>query len=114
MLLISTCAVAMTIATQAVPAATEEERTSAPFDPKAPLGLQTLQKAITSAGFHCPVAQRVTTALEDHRGRGLPRFVHTVFCRELGVLDVDRNLTYRVQQQDSEPRFHVRRLRQTD
>jgi hypothetical protein len=95
-------------------AAAENGRASAPFDAKASVGLKTLQEAIASAGFHCPVAQTVTTALENARGEGLPRFVYKVSCRELGALDVDPNLTYRLQLQDRERRFNVRRLRPTD
>ena len=113
-IVISAPALGLVIAAATLAFAAEDERTSAPFEPKAPLGLQTLQQAITSAGFHCPVAQRVSTALEDVRGRGLPKFVHTVSCRDLGALDVDRSLTYRVQQAEGEQRFLVRRLPPTD
>ena len=114
MLPISTLAVVLAIAAATMAVATEDGRTSAPFDTTSPVGLQTFHQAITSAGFHCPVAQTVGTVLEDPRGQGLPTFVHTVVCRELGAFDVDRRLTYRLQQQDRERRFHVRRLRQTD
>jgi hypothetical protein len=86
----------------------EEARISAPSNARTSLGLQTLQEAITSVGFHCPVVQMVTTEIDNARGVGLPKYIHRVYCRELGSLDVNPNLTYRVKQMDAERRFSIR------
>ena len=87
----------------------QEERVSAPSNPRTSLGLQTFQEAITSVGFHCPVVQMVATEIDNVRGAGLPKYIHRVYCRELGSLDVNPNLTYRVEQVDAERRFSIRR-----
>ena len=58
-------------------------------------GLHSLQEAIRSAGFPCPIAQLVHTELEDTRG-GPISYRYKVHCRQEGVLDLDPKLTYRV------------------
>ena len=104
----SCCALVWLIMPLVYTALAEEARISAPFNARTSLGLQTFQEAITSVGFHCPVVQTVTTEIENVRGAGLPKFLHRVQCRELGSLDVNPNLTYRVQQLDAERRFSIR------
>jgi hypothetical protein len=69
-------------------------------------GLHTLQQAIVSAGFPCPIAQRVETELE--RTPGIPEFLHKVQCRHEGQLDVDPGLTYRVRREKGSGRLLVR------
>jgi hypothetical protein len=100
-------AIGTLVAASAIGALGQEARMSAPFNPRAPLGLPTFQDAITSAGFHCPVVETVRTdLLSDARSS---KFVHRVQCRDLGSLVADPKLTYHVQQAGSEPRFEVRR-----
>ncbi len=62
-------------------------------DSSVPLGLQTFQRAITSAGFPCPIVQVVHTELE--RAQGNPEFAYRVECRAEGALEVNPKLTYR-------------------
>ena len=104
----SGCALALLIMPLVYTALAEEARISAPFKAQTSLGLQTFQEAITSVGFHCPVVQLVTTDIDNTRGVGVPKFIHKVHCRELGTLDVNPNLTYRVEQVDAERRFSIK------
>jgi hypothetical protein len=104
----SGCVLALLIMPLVYTALAEEARISAPSNARTSLGLQTFQEAITSVGFHCPVVQMVTTEIDNARGVGLPEYIHRVYCRELGSLDVNPNLTYRVQQVDAERRFSIR------
>ena len=102
-------ALVLLIALLTCDAPAQDSRISAPLSARrTELGLQTFQQAITSVGFHCPVVQRVTTEIDNVRGDGPTKFVYRVQCRELGSLDADPNLTYRVQQLDAERRFSIR------
>ena len=105
----SGCALAFLMMPPAYTALAQETRISPPFDARASLGLQTFQETITAVGFHCPVVQMVNTEIDSGRGGGLPKFIHKVHCRELGILDVDPKLTYRVQQLETERRFSISR-----
>ena len=100
-------ALVLLIALLTCDAPAQESRISAPLSARE-LGLQTFQQAITSVGFHCPVVQIVATEIDNVRGDGPTKFVYRVQCRELGSLDADPNLTYRVQQLDAERRFSIR------
>ena len=104
----SGCALALLTMPLVYTALAEEARISVPFKAQTSLGLQTFQEAITSVGFHCPVVQMVTTEIDHARGVGLAKYIHRVYCRELGSLDVNPNLTYRVEQVDAERRFSIR------
>jgi hypothetical protein len=105
----SVCALALLMMPFADAALAQEARISAPFKTQTSLGLQTFQEAIASVGFHCPVVQLVTTEIDKARGAGLPQFIYKVHCRELGSLDVNPTLIYRVEQVDAERRFSIRR-----
>ena len=69
-------------------------------------GLHTLQEAIQSAGFPCPIAQIVHTELENTRG-GPISSRYKVHCRQEGVLDLDPKLTYRVRHEKGSGRLIV-------